>query len=134
MDHISEIKNNLITLKTEPLGEIGGGPDGVGLGPWNNPTNPGIILSDIISMAIGVMTLVAGIWFLFQAIMAGYNFLNAGGDKERLVNAGRKLTNAIIGLVIVVAAYGLMALIGKLLGVNFLEINKGLGIIIGVGG
>ena len=130
MDHINKIKTNLITLKTEPLGEIGGGPDAVGLGPWNNPTKPGIILSDIISMAIGVMTLAAGIWFLFQAIMAGYNFLNAGGDKERLVNAGRKLTNAIIGLAVVVAAYGLMALMGKLFGVRFLEIKEGIEAII----
>ena len=120
----------LLAQRIEELGTIGGGE---GLGPWNNPENPGIILSDIISMAIGAMTLGAGVWFLFQAIMAGYNFLNAGGDKERLVNAGRKLTNAIIGLAVVVAAYGLIALLGKLLGVNFLEINEGLKTIMGVG-
>jgi len=111
---------------------FGGEDNTAGLGPWANPTEPGVILSDIVSMALGVMTLAAGIWFLFQAIIAGYNFLSAGGDKERLTNAGRKLTNSIIGLAIVIGAYALMALMGRFFGVNFLEVNEGLKTIIGV--
>ena len=105
-----------------------------GIGPLAEKLDqPGSILANIISMAIGVMTLGAAIWFLFQVIIAGYNYLNAGADKERLVNAGRRLTNAIIGLVIVVAAYTLIALMGKLLGIDFLDINTAIESIIGVG-
>jgi len=124
--------NYLIALREEPLGPIGGEDNTAGLGPWANPTEPGVILSDIVSMALGVMTLAAGIWFLFQAIIAGYNFLSAGGDKERLTNAGRKLTNSIIGLAIVIGAYALMALMGRFFGVNFLEVDEGLKTIVGV--
>ena len=123
-----EIKMSKILLSdkgVEPLGTIGGG----GLGPWSNIdklNNPGIVLADIISMAIGLMTLGAGIWFLFQVIIAGYNYLSAGGDRERFVAAGRKLTNSMIGLAIVIAAYALIALLGTIFNVQFLEINDGI--------
>jgi len=119
-----EIKMKEILLSAKyDLGTIG---KGEGLGPWTNPTEPGVILANILSMAIGVMTLGAGIWFLFQVIIAGYNYLSAGGDRERFVAAGRKLTNSMIGLAIVIAAYALMALIGTIFGVKFLEINEGI--------
>ena len=97
-----------------------------GLGPWAKSEalkEPGSILASILSMALGVMTLGAAIWFLFQVIVAGYNYLSAGGDREKLVNAGRKLTNSIIGLTIVIAAYALIALMGKLFGIDFLDIK-----------
>lgn len=112
-------------IPSKDLGTLGG----EGFGPWAKVEQwgkyePSIILADIISMAIGVMTIGAGIWFLFQVIVAGYNYLSAGGDRERLVNAGRKLTNSIIGLAIVIGAYALIALVGKIFGVRFLEINE----------
>ncbi len=119
-----------ILLADKELGTIGG----EGLGPWVSPEQPGVILADIISIAIGAMTIGAGIWFLFQVIVAGYNYLSAGGDRERLVNAGRKLTNSIIGLAIVVGAYALIALVGKIFGVRFLEINEAITNIINIGG
>lgn len=111
-------------LAQKDLGTIG---KGEGFGPWANFAsgyNPGVTLATIISKILGVMTIFAGIWFLFQAIIAGYNYLSAGGDKTRIENAWRKLSNALIGLAIVVAAYGLIALLGTFLGVDFLNIGK----------
>ena len=109
-------------LADQPLGTIG---EGEGFGAWTKfDDNPGNLLADIISNILGIMTIFAGIWFLFQAIMAGYNYLSAGGDKARIEAAWRRLTNALIGLAIVVAAYGIIALLGTFLGVNFLEIGS----------
>lgn len=105
----------------EDLGPIGGKD----FGPLANisESGPGIIIAQIISNVLGFMTIGAGIWFLFQAIIAGYNYLSAGGDKAKIESSGRRLTNSLIGMAIVVAAYGLLGLMGKFLGVNFLEIN-----------
>ncbi len=115
------MKNLLVQLMEKPLGKIGEGP---GFGPWAQVSeNPAGVLSRIISNALGAMTIGAGIWFLFQTIIAGYNYMNAAGDKTRIENAGRKLTNSLIGIAVVVAAYGLIALLGTFLGVNFLEIG-----------
>ena len=106
------------------LGTIG---EGEGFGPWANiteTTNASSILATVISNAIGAMTIGAGIWFLFQAIIAGYNYLSAGGDKTKIEAAGRKLTNSLIGIALVVAAYGFLAIIGSFLGIEFLKIGK----------
>ena len=109
-------------LADKDLGPIG---EGEGFGAWTKfGDNPGGLLADIISNILGILTIFAGIWFLFQAIMAGYSYLSAGGDKARIENAWRKLTNALIGLAIVVAAYGLLALLGTFLGVDFLNVGK----------
>ena len=118
-----------ILLAAEPLGTIGG--KGEGFGPWavkiiggGTEGQPENILASIMSKVIGVMTIGAGIWFLFQAIIAGYNFMSAGGDKTRIENARQKLTNSLIGIAIVVAAYGLLALIGSFMGIEFLNLGK----------
>lgn len=99
---------------------------GQGFNPWSNiteSTDASVILANVISNAIGAMTIGAGIWFLFQAIIAGYNYMNAAGDKARIENAGRRLTNSLIGIAIVVAAYGLLSLIGSFLGIEFLNLG-----------
>ena len=115
---------NNIFFAAKDLGTIGKGP---GFGPWVGPItvgdDPAVILSRIISNALGVMTIGAGLYFLFQVIIAGYNYMNAAGDKARIENAGRKLTNSLIGLAIVIAAYGLLALIGTFLGIEFLKLG-----------
>ncbi len=116
--------NLLLAEKFENLGQIG---KGEGFGPWANiteTTNASSILAKVITNALGAMTIGAGIWFLFQAIIAGYNYLSAGGDKTKIENAGRRLTNSLIGLVLVAAAYGLLALIGTFLGIEFLNLGK----------
>lgn len=106
-----------------PLGTIGGGE---GFGPWANiteKTNASSILAIVISNALGAMTIFAGIWFLFQIIIAGYNYMSAGGDKAKIEAAGRKITNSLIGIAIVVAGYAILALIGSFLGIEFLNIG-----------
>ena len=111
--------------KATPLGTIG--QDG-GFGPWAEKiiggTQPESLLASILSNIIGAMTIGAGIWFLFQAIIAGYNYMNAAGDKARIENAGRKLTNSLVGIALVVAAYGFLSLIGSFLGIEFLNLGK----------
>jgi len=114
-------------LADKDLGTIG---EGEGFGPWAEKIikggaqgQPENLLATIMSNIIGAMTIGAGIWFLFQAIIAGYNYMNAAGDKARIENAGRKLTNSLIGIAVVVAAYGLLALIGTFLGIEFLKLG-----------
>jgi len=116
----------------KPLGIIG---EGEGFGLWadfakaGQPEKPGVILANIISMVIGIMTIGAGIWFLFQTIIAGYGYMSAGGDRERIQTAGRKLTNALIGIAVVVAAYGLLALLSSFMGIKFLDIGSAINLL-----
>lgn len=107
--------------ESTPLGTIG---EGEGFGPWATipdlPTAAGYFAT-IISNIIGLMTIIAGIWFMFQFIIGGYGWLTSGGDKAGIQAAQSRITNAFIGLIVVVAAYAIIYIIGELLGFKILQ-------------
>ncbi|MGB9911499.1 MAG: hypothetical protein ACPLKP_02735 [Microgenomates group bacterium] len=119
--------SNLLA-KEYDLGPIGG-KNTPGLGPWSFlAEEKSIIISarvftDIISRIIGVMTIIAGIWFIFQFIIGAYSFMTAAGDQQKTANATKKITSALIGLLIIVFAYAVMSLLSSLLGFEFLEVQ-----------
>lgn len=108
---------------SQPLGTIGG----EGLGPFGNigqglvsgaeGGKTGLIgVTKVISSIIGIMTVAAGIWFIFQLLTGGFFWISSGGDKTRLHEARERLTNAFIGLLIVVGGWSILALTGQFLG------------------
>ncbi len=88
---------------------------GIGIQPVGNGVSQ---LETIISSIIGFITIVAFIFFVFQIIFAGYSFISAQGDEKKLEAARSKLTNGILGLTIVVIAFGFTAFIAKILGMG----------------
>lgn len=89
-------------------------------------TGPGIPVTDgasqlekIISTVIGALTIIAFIFFAFQVIFAGYSFLSSQGDAAKLKAARDRLTQGILGITIVVIAFGITAFLGKLLGLQY---------------
>lgn len=107
----------------EDLGIIGG----EGLGPFGGMavtrgtgagggTTALMKVTGAISSVIGVMTVAAAIWFLFQFLIGGFFWMSSGGDKAKLHEARERLTNAFIGLLIVVAGWSILALAGQFFG------------------
>lgn len=97
-------------------------------GPGKVPTS-GIeatsMLEKLASQLIGVLTIVAVLFFVIQIIFAGYGFMSSKGDEKIMETNRAKLTNSVLGLFIVVVALGLGSLISKLLGLhNPLDINQ----------
>src|SRR5262245_53138949 len=60
----------------------------------------------------------AGVALFIMLIVAGYNFLFAGGDQKKLERARGTLTGAITGLVVIVLAYLILRLIAAVTGVD----------------
>jgi len=91
-------------------------------GPLADPaTNTASTFESIISLIIGVITSVAFIYYLFRFFMAAISLITSGGDKKdknKLAEARSALTNATIGLVLVIAAIFLVQFVGWLLGVE----------------
>lgn len=75
-------------------------------------------LSRVISIIIGFITLTAGIYFLFQIIVGGVGWMSSTGDKNKLQQAQDRMTNAFIGLVIVVGAYAITWVVGNVFGLD----------------
>ena len=95
-------------------------------GPGIDPgANGAITLEKILSQTIGVLTLVAAIYFAFQIIFAGYSFMSANGDEKAMNTARKRLTDGVLGITIIVAAIGVVSLLTTLAGIpNIFNINS----------
>ncbi|MBU0998106.1 hypothetical protein KJ570_01035 [Patescibacteria group bacterium] len=107
----------LLTQKATTLGEPLKGIGKLGL-EGEDAANAPILFNNIISMAIGIITIVAFIWFLFKLITGAIAIMSAGSDKQALENAKSSITMGIIGLIITVSAIFLADLIGNILGIE----------------
>jgi len=84
----------------EPLTDVAGG-QGAGY------KTSGVNVETLIGLGITTVLSFVGVVFLILAIYAGYNWMTAQGDEEKVTKAKDTLTAAIIGLVIVIAAYAI---------------------------
>lgn len=121
-------QSNLLAAEIQDtnLGTIG---QGGGLGPfsgfsWGTGQAGGITalekVTGTISKIIGLMTVAAAVWFLFQFLVGGIAWMTAAGDKAKLQEAQSRLYNAFIGLVVVVAGWGILALAGQFFGYDII--------------
>jgi len=97
--------NNLLAYSLDP----------VGVDPNGNAT---AAAERIISQIIGVLTIIAFIYFAIQMILAGYAYFTSEGDKGKIETARKRLTEGVLGAFIVVIALGLTALIASLAGID----------------
>ena len=106
------------TIFAQDLGRIGG----EGLGPFANVSggSEGLQnISKLVSSIIGVMTISGFIWFIFQFLIGGFSWITSGGDKAKLQSARDRITNSLIGLVVVVVSWAMLSLAGQFFGVDF---------------
>ncbi|GMR03396.1 MAG: hypothetical protein BMS9Abin21_235 [Thermodesulfovibrionia bacterium] len=90
----------------------------------NPGANPGYGLAQVISIIIGVLTVVAAIWFLIKLISGGIAIISSGGDKGKLANARGDITYGLVGILIVVTATIFVSFVLELLGIeNILNIS-----------
>lgn len=71
------------------------------------PTGANNSLAGIIQTVISAFLGLLGIIFIVLIIYAGFNWMTARGDEEKVTLAKETLTRAVIGLIIIVAAYSI---------------------------
>jgi hypothetical protein len=118
---------NLLTQASTGL-EIAPGGGFKGFGPLGNlpEKSDGItIFTSFISKVIGILTIIAIIWFVFTFIAGAIGYMSAGGDKAAVESARKKILNGVIGLVMVIISIFVISLIGTLIGIpDILNITK----------
>lgn len=72
----------------------------------------------LISGVLNIILTIAVILVLFYLIMGGIAWLTSGGDKGKTESARNQITAAIVGLVIIVAAWAIMTFVQQILGVE----------------
>ncbi len=61
------------------------------------------IVATVIKAFLGVL----GVIFIIMVIIAGFNWMTAGGDEEKIKKAVAMIRNGVIGLIIMVSAYAI---------------------------
>lgn len=59
--------------------------------------------------------------FLIYFIVAALSWITAGGEKGKIESARNSMTNAALGLIIVIASYAIVGIVGGVLGLNILN-------------
>ncbi|MEI7498469.1 MAG: hypothetical protein WCK11_04255 [Candidatus Falkowbacteria bacterium] len=70
-------------------------------------------LPEVMASIIQVFLSLLGIIFIVLIIYAGYNWMTASGDKTKVETAQQTITRAIIGLIIILAAYSITYFVFK---------------------
>jgi Type IV secretion system pilin len=77
----------------------------------------------LISALVGVMMIISALLAFFYLILGGIQWITSGGDKAAMETARNKITHAIVGLIIVAAAWAIMVLVQNFLGVSIIGSN-----------
>ncbi len=70
-------------------------------------TNPDQTLFFIIKQLITVVLSLIGVVFLGMMLWAGFNWLTAAGEKEKITKARDTILSSVIGIVIIISAYAI---------------------------
>lgn len=69
----------------------------------------------LINLFLRLIFIAAGLWAFFNVILAGFDFINAGGDPKKVSQAWEKIYKSGMGLVIIVSSFLVAAVLGMLL-------------------
>ena len=83
--------------------------------PLENVTIPGLV-----NAAINLILIVAAILFVFSILTGGIKIILSGGKGDRMDEAKRQLSNALIGIFIVFSIYAAMNLVSQFYGIDLL--------------
>ena len=75
-------------------------------------------LETLFTNVVNAVIALSGVALLLMFIVGGFSFMFAGGDQKKMEQARGTITNAIIGLVIIVAAFLILKIIGVFTSLN----------------
>lgn len=87
----------------------------------SSSTNPVGYTNNVISSAISIFFIVALLYFFWHFIFAGYHLIGSDGDPKKLELGKNELTYSFLGLIVVFSVFGIIKLVGIVLGITNLE-------------
>lgn len=112
--------NLLAQIKLYPgeNGLRGKGP--LGLEGETSAVGP-LTFNKIIATSVGVMTIIAIVWFIFVFIGGAISIISSSGDKAKLAEARSKMWYGAVGVTITIFALFIIDLLGNLIGIDILR-------------
>ncbi len=85
-----------------------------------------IDFNNLVTIAISFAIIVAALAFFFMLIIGGIKWITSGGDKGKVESARSQITAALIGLVVVFAAWAILSIVENFFHVNLRSFNLSL--------
>jgi len=80
-------------------------------------------IGGMVSGLINLVLVLAALVFFFMLVWGGIRWITSQGDKGNVENARNQITNALIGLAIIFAAWAIMKLIETLFGISIFSLT-----------
>jgi hypothetical protein len=74
--------------------------------------------NSLIGAAVPVVIALGGLVFFAMLLLGGFRYLTAGGDEKAAQEARKTLTNAFVGLIVIVAAFLISQLLFAVFGID----------------
>lgn len=85
-------------IQTQAIGTVEGGAIGI-----------------LLNTVFNLLIVIAGIYTLFNFILAGYMFLSAGDEPKKIEGAWNKIYQSVIGLLVAAGSLVLAAIFGQII-------------------
>lgn len=113
--------NTLKLLTQNPLQGTFTGPSEIFAPSGTGASAGGTPLETFLSIFLGFFTIVGGLMFLLYFVFAALAWLSAGGEKGKVESAKTQMTNAALGLVVIIMAQFIIGIVSSVLGLNILN-------------
>lgn len=89
--------------------------------PTQYPSTQGSGFFAFFSNLLKLAGVIAGLFFVVQLILAGFDYMGASGDAKKTENAWNRIWQSLVGLIIVSLAFIIAGVVGRLTGLNILN-------------
>lgn len=79
-----------------------------------------------VSNAIGLLTIMAGLFFIAYFLVGALQWITSSGDSGRVTKARDQMLHATMGLAVAVFAYAIIGLIATVLGFDIFDLEENL--------
>ena len=92
---------------------------GIGAGTGKDVSIISIYLANFVKLSF----IIGAIWAFFWFLMGAVEYIIAGGEKDKIAQARKRMVESITGLVILLCSYAIFRLINLIFGINLLNFN-----------
>ena len=101
----------IMLAQGDPIGSMKPPVQVEGIGPQGELIGITMLLNTVLR----ILFIIGGVYALFNIVIAGIGFINAGGDPKKVAKAWERIWQSILGLVIIVSSFLIAAIIGIIL-------------------
>lgn len=99
--------NNALAIGEDSLWSGSGGKTGTKIGGLEAGKDPVTVIGEVIKLLLGFLGMFAVVLILY----AGFKWMTAGGSDDNIKTAKKMLSAGVIGLIIILSAYGIASFV-----------------------